>query len=188
MNPEAQKRLLSILAKDDSAIELHDLRFMRSRAAYLTADQLSRLNRLIKASGDENLKPVSKNQLPKIEVQLPEIVDHPAQVTVKLEPEDDGEPTEPGDEEDIIDDEPEDDGELEIVDGESDEDDTSDDEVVDVDEMNLDQLKSVATDLGIKGVHFYKDANKLREKILATYQTSNEAKAENEPGDTSEVI
>lgn len=194
MNPDMKKRLVEVLSKDDSALTVSDLKLMRARASYLSPEQFARMNRLIKASSIEGLKPVPKKALQ--DVSEPELLDD-AEDTVDVEnvvPSNES-PVEGGDESGDVDpDVPEDDGELEIIDDESDESgdvetEDEDGEEVDVDSMNLEQLKSVAKELGIKGVHFYKDENALREKIYATYETSNEAKAEAGAEDTeSEVV
>lgn len=190
MTPDMKKRLVEVLSKDDSALTVSDLKLMRARASYLSPDQFARMNRLIKASSVEGLKPVAKKDLQN--VSEPELIDD-LEDTVDVEnvvPSSES-PVEAGDESDDVDpDMPEDDGELEIVDDEeSEESDEEDAEAFDIDEMNLEQLKSVAKELGVKGWHFYKDADSLREKILATYETSNEAKANAESEDTeAEVV
>lgn len=190
MNPDMKKRLVEVLSKDDSALTVSDLKLMRARASYLSPEQFARMNRLIKASSIEGLKPVPKKALQ--DVSEPELLDD-TEDTVDVEnvvPSNES-PVEDGDEAGDADpDVPEDSGELEIVDDDSDDVETEDDdEEVDVDAMNLEQLKAVARELGISGAHFYKDADKLREKIYATYETSNEAKAEAGAEDTeSEVV
>jgi len=188
MNPEMKKRLIAILSKGDGAWTESDLRFLRARASYLSPEQLARLNSAIKLNGDKSLKTVAKKDLQ--DVSEPEVIDE-VQDAVDVEnvvPE--GSPLEAGDEaneDDADPDMPEDSGELEVVESEAT---TGEDgEEIDIDAMNLEQLKVVAKELGIKGVHFYKDAEALREKILATYETSNEGKADAESEDAgSEVV
>lgn len=188
MNPDMKKRLLEVLAKDDGELTVSDLKLMRARASYLSPDQFARMNRLVKASGIEGLKPVPKKNLQ--DVSEPELLEEEDIVDVEnVVPE--GSPVEEGDDTDVDPDMPEDSGELEIVDDESDEVETEDEdgEEIDIDNMDLKQLKAVAKELGVKGSHFYKDADALREKILATYETSNEAKADADAEDTeSEVV
>lgn len=188
MTPDMKKRLLEVLSKDDSALTVSDLKLMRARASYLSPEQFARMNRLIKASSIEGLKPVPKKDLQ--DVSTPELIDDEDTIDVEnVVPE--GSPVEDGDDlsDDVDPDMPEDSGELEIVDDEEEDVDTTNDEdgeEIDIDSMNLEQLKSVAKELGVKGWHFYKDADSLREKILATYETSNEAKADAEAEDTTE--
>lgn len=182
MNPDMKKRLVEVLAKEDSALTVGDLRLMRARSSYLSPDQFARMNRLVKASNVEGLKTVAKKDLQ--DVSTPVLLDEAEQDAVDVEnivTEDS--PVEAGDEGDDADpDMPEDSGELEVVDEEEDVDTTSteDGEEIDIDAMDLGQLKTVAKELGITGAHFYKDADKLREKIYATYETSSEAKADAE--------
>jgi hypothetical protein len=188
MNPEMKKRLLEVIAKEDSALTVSDIKLLRARSSYLSESQLVRLNKLIKASGIEGLKTVAKKDLQ--DVSEPEVID---EVEEKVDVENvelEESPVEEGDdslEDDADPDMPEDSGELEVIDDEV-KTSSEDGDEVDIDEMNLDQLKAVAKELGIKGVHFYKDAEALREKILATYETSNEAKADADAEDTSEVV
>lgn len=189
MNPDMKKRLLEVLAKEDSALTVSDLKLMRARASYLSPDQFARMNRLIKSSSIEGLKPVAKKDLQDVtEPQLPEEEDV---VDVENVTPDES-PVEAGDEvieDDADPDMPEDSGELEVVDDEVTTEAGEDGEEIDIDSMNLEQLKEVAKELGIPSPHFYKSAEKLREKILATYETSNEGKAdaESEAGE-SEVV
>jgi len=167
MNPEAKKRLISILAKDDSSIEAHDLRFLRARSSYLTKEQAERVNRLINANSIEGLKAIPKGLIKTlgqvVEDEVEEVIEEPVVEA----------PIEAGDEVEIDDVPADDSGEVEIIEDEDDVTTVEGDEV-DLDEMSLEQLKSVAKELGVKGVHFYKDADALREKILSTYETSNE--------------
>lgn len=185
MNPDMKKRLLEVLAKDDSALTLSDLKLMRARASYLSPEQFTRMNRLIKASGIEGLKPVAKKDLQ--DVSEPELLEEEDVIDVENVVPSDESPVEDGDEgADVDPDMPEDSGELEVVDDEDDvETEDEDGEEIDIDNMDLKQLKAVAKELGISGAHFYKDEQKLREKIYATYETSAEAKAED---NESEVV
>lgn len=178
MEEQLRVRLQQVLSKHDSEMQLHDLRFLRARASYLSNDQIDRLNHLLEGTG---IDPVNKKKLSKkrtiVDVPSQEEVVAPAAPVV----------SEPTEEVEVVDDSdedpdmPEDSGELEVVDDDEETDevdsegDDEDVDEVDLDEMNLDQLKGVAKDLGIAGSHFYKDADKLRKKILETYETSNEA-------------
>lgn len=170
MNPELKKRLESIVSKlmIDGYLETHELRFLRARASYLSKEQLTKLNSLLKAEPEmgEVKKKDLQNIEPVIEVTIPE------------------EPVEPAESDDVevVEDEdlPEDSGELEIID-EADELEAEDedlDEEVDIENMNLNQLKAVAKDLGIAGYALFRSEKSLREKIYATYESSEEAQAE----------
>jgi hypothetical protein len=177
MNPEAKKRLVAILAKDDSSIEAHDLRFLRARSSYLSREQAERVNRLINANEIEGLKIIPKDVIKNlgkvVEPEVEEVIEAPIADA----------PIEEGDEVEVDDVPVDDSGEVEVIEDEDEVTTEVEGDEVDLDEMNLDQLKSVAKELGIKGVHFYKDADALREKILSTYETSNEGikSAEAEP-------
>jgi len=168
MNPEAKKRLIAILAKDDSSIEAHDLRFLRARSSYLSREQAERVNRLINTNSIEALKVIPKGLIKTLgqvkEAEVEEVIEAPVVEA----------PIEEGDEVEIDDVPADDNGEVEVIEDDDEVTTEVEGDEVDLDEMNLDQLKSVAKELGVKGVHFYKDADALREKILSTYETSNE--------------
>lgn len=187
MEQELRTRLRQVLSKHDSEMEIHDLRFLRARASYLSNDQIDRLNRLLE--GVEGIEPINKKSLPKkrtiVSVDVPEEETKPALPKASLPDQDLNEEGDSDDEEDP--DMPEDSGDLQVIDDEDDEDldeegdlDEEDPDVVDLDDMNLDQLKGVAKDLGINGYHFFKDEEKLRKRILETYETSKESADANE--------
>jgi len=193
------QRLEDLLLLSPSAWTADNFVFFRARVSYLSREQVDRINREIEmrneAAGKKGEKIalidveaakkarlamrqalVAAEPLTEEEVVMPE----PEEVEVDDTPSDDDDNmvSDSGDLE-VVDDEGEDSesGEGDEGDAESDDDEAGDEEEVDIDSMNMDQLKQVATELGIKGVHFFKSEAALREKILATYETSNEAKA-----------
>lgn len=204
------QRLENLLAMGTGDWTPDHIAFFKARVSYLNREQVDRVNRAIvelnkSLSKKERIAEIDvdaakKARRDRVAAEAPVVEDVPTEEEIMGSSADD---------EEVVDDESDpdmpdsDDGDLEIVDdedsdqeeGESEGDDDSDDETepadeeeVDIDEMNLEQLQAVAKDLGIKGVHFFKDPKALREKILATYEASSEGKAQAESGTEAEVL